>query len=355
MTAAVLPALPDRWLVTGGCGFIGSALVHRLLESGVPCIRIVDDLSRGSTSALPSGRWREARPPDAGVSWPAGIHVIRAAVEDRPTMRRCIEGAEVVIHLAANAGVVQSIDDPFRDLEVNVLGTLSVLDGARLGGARRVVLASSAAAVGTAEPPVTETTLPRPSTPYGAGKLASEAYASAYSQTFGLQTVALRFGNVYGPFSGAKDSVVARFIKQWMKGETLVVHGDGGQTRDFIYIHDLLDAVIRAASVPDIGGRVFQIASSRETTINELAAALQDAIRRLGMEPPRVERGPARQGDVRRSWSDSGLALRLLGWRPAMGLAEGLAETVRWFLDRAGAGHASSDSGSGAGMASSPA
>lgn len=329
--------LPARWLVTGGCGFIGSALVRRLLADRADvAIRVLDDLSRGSLDALPAGSKTMHPGGAADGEWPAGVQVSIGAVEDRDAAARAAAGADVIVHLAANAGILQSLEDPHRDLEVNVLGALNVLDGARLGGAGRVVLASSAASVGTAEPPVSEATLPRPSTPYGAGKLASEAYASAYAQAFGVETVALRFGNVYGPLSGSKDSVVARFIKQWMEGETLVVYGDGGQTRDFVYIHDLLDAVVRAATVPGVGGHVFQIATSRETTVNELVGALRTAVRGMGLEEPRVEYGPARSGDVRRSWSDTRLARERLGWSARTGLEEGLEATVRWFVDRHG-------------------
>ncbi|HKJ01099.1 MAG TPA: NAD-dependent epimerase/dehydratase family protein, partial [Longimicrobiales bacterium] len=290
------PPVPRRWLITGGCGFIGSALIHRLTEAGGCSVRVLDDLSRGSLDQLPGGVERTVEPAQVDDTWSAEIEVAVAGVEDRQAAARCAVGADVVVHLAANAGVVQSLEDPHRDLEVNVLGTLNVLEGARSARAGRVVLASSAAAVGSAEPPVRETTLPRPSTPYGAGKLAGEAYASAYFQGFGLETVALRFGNVYGPHSGAKDSVVARFIKQWMDGETWQVFGDGGQSRDFIFIQDLLDAVLLAATVPDIGGRIFQIANSRETTINELAEALASAITGMGMTGPQVEHGPERLG-----------------------------------------------------------
>jgi len=327
-----LSRVPAKWLITGGCGFIGSALIRRLLESGVESIRVLDNLSRGSLDALPAGRWRTTELDAVEEVWGSPIEVVVAAVEKPEAPRRCAAGADVIVHFAANAGIVQSLENPHRDMEVNVLGTLNVLDGARRNGVSRMVLASSAAAVGTAEPPVSETTPARPSTPYGAGKLASEAYASAYSQSYGVEAVALRFGNVYGPFSGGKDSVVARWVKQWLEGETLVVYGDGGQTRDFIYIHDLLDAVVRAATVSGVGGRVFQIANSRETTINELATALQHAIQGLGMEPPLVEHGPPRQGDVRRSWSDTRLARDLLGWEAATSLQKGLEDTVRWFM-----------------------
>lgn len=336
--------LPRKWLVTGGCGFIGSALIRRLLESGVESIRVLDNLSRGSLDALPVGRWSTTTLDAVGKAWGSGIEVVVASIEDPEAPLRCAVGADVTVHFAANAGVVQSLGNPRRDMEVNVLGTLNVLEGSRQNGVGHMVLASSAAAVGTAEPPVSETTPPRPSTPYGAGKLASEAYASAYSQSFDIEAVALRFGNVYGPFSGAKDSVVARWIKRWLENETLVVHGDGGQTRDFIYIHDLLDAVVRAATTPGVGGRVFQIANSRETTINELAVALADSIRGLGMEAPSVEHGPPRQGDVRRSWSDTSLARELLGWDASTSLQKGLEDTVRWFLAQRGAEAAASSS-----------
>lgn len=324
--------------MTGGCGFIGSALIHRLTSDPGVSIRVLDDLSRGTVEALPGGLCRRVSAGCLDEGWPAGIDVVVGSVEDRATAAACARGAEVVVHLAANAGIVQSLEDPFRDLEVNVLGTLCVLDAARLGGVRRVVLASSSAAVGAAAPPVSEATVPRPTTPYGAGKLAAEGYASAYAHAWGLETVVLRFGNVYGPFSREKDSVVARFIKQWLAGEPLVVNSDGCQTRDFVYVHDLLDAVVRAATVPGVGGEVFQIAASRETSVNELVEGLRSAARHLGMAEPAVEHGPPRQGDVRRSLSDTRRARELLGWRPLTPLGEGLERTARWFLEERGEG-----------------
>jgi UDP-glucose 4-epimerase len=256
-----------------------------------------------------------------------------AAVEDPSAVARCVTGADVVVHFAANAGVVQSIEDPMRDLEVNVVGTVNVLNQARLAGVRRVVIASSAAAVGVATPPISERSLPRPSTPYGAGKLAAEAYAGAFAESFGLESVCLRFGNVYGPFSTAKDSVVARWIKQWMAGETLEIFGDGEQTRDFIYLHDLLDAVVLAATEPGVGGRVFQIAAGAETSVNELLAELRCAIESADAKPPSARHGAPRSGDVRRNYSDTRLARELLGWEASTTLRHGLEETVRWFVE----------------------
>lgn len=334
MTAASPTDFPGRWLVTGGCGFIGSVLIRALRERGVSEVRILDDLSRGSPDAVPAPGRRVVSWPDAPESWEPGVDIVVGGVENYDAVSAVVQGADVVVHLAANAGVVQSMDDPLRDLEVNVRGSLCVFEAARRAGVPRVVTASSAAAVGSAEPPVSERSLPRPSTPYGAGKLAGEAYAGAYAQAFGLETVALRFGNVYGPFSQAKDSVVARFIKQWRQGEPWVIYGDGDQTRDFIFIHDLVDAIIRAGTLPGVGGHVFQIATSRETSVNELAAALGDVLREMGLEPPRVKHGPKRPGDVRRNFSDTRLADELLGWRAQVTLPEGLRRTVEWFSAR---------------------
>lgn len=325
--------LPNRWLVTGGCGFIGSALVRHLLAAGPMSVRILDNLSCGSLDALPIGEWKHRSVGGLGEDWPQGIEVVTAPVEDRAIVARVSRGAEVVVHLAANAGIVQSLEDPLRDLEVNVSGTVHVLEGARTTNAARVVLASSAAAVGSVEPPVSEEALPRPATPYGAGKLSAEAYAGAYARAFGLETVSLRFGNVYGPYSSAKDSVVAHFIKCWLRREPLVVHGDGRQTRDFIYVEDLLDAIVRAATVPDVGGSLFHIATSRETSINELVDALTAVASRLHLPAPIVVYGRPRIGDVRRSWSDTQLARDVLGWSAGTSLSDGLERTVRWFLE----------------------
>ncbi|MFQ5537017.1 MAG: NAD-dependent epimerase/dehydratase family protein [Gemmatimonadota bacterium] len=328
-----MPPLPNRWLITGGCGFIGSVLTRELARRGVRQMRILDDLSRGSIDSLDSAKVRVHQGSSHDLEWLDGIDVVIGAVENRSEVDRVMVGAEVIVHLAANAGVVQSMDDPLRDMEVNVSGSVTVLDSARRAGASRVVLASSAAAVGAAEPPVSEDSLPRPSTPYGAGKLATEAYAGAFFQAFGLEAVPLRFGNVYGPYSQAKDSVVARFIRQWKGGETWVLYGDGEQTRDFVYIFDLIDAVIRAAVMPGVGGKVFQIATNRETSINELAVVLADAIEVRGFSRPSFQHGPPRAGDVRRNYSDTSLAGELLGWQAATPLKEGLGATVDWFLD----------------------
>ncbi|WP_279614520.1 NAD-dependent epimerase/dehydratase family protein [Desulfohalobium retbaense] len=224
--------------------------------------------------------------------------------------------------------------DPRMDCETNVLGTLNYLEAARHCQSKRFVFASSGAPAGEVEPPIHEELPPHPVSPYGASKLAGEGYCSAYWRTFGVETVCLRFGNVYGPFSGKKDSVVAKFIKRALAGQPLEIYGDGRQTRDFIYIDDLVRSIRQAASVPDIGGETFQIATSRETTVGELVEKLVPVLNRFGVSDIQVEHGERRQGDVQRNFSDTAKARKVLGWECQEELDSGLEKTISWFLKK---------------------
>ena len=194
------------------------------------------------------------------------------------------------------------------------------------------MFASSGAPAGEVEPPIHEELPPHPVAPYGASKLAGEGYCSAYFHSFGLDTVALRFGNVYGPGSVHKGSVVAKFIKNALDGEPLEIFGDGSQTRDFIYIDDLIRAIEAAALMPEIGGETFQIATNRETTVGEMAKSLVQILRHRGIENVQIFNGEKRVGDVTRNYSDTRKALRCLKWKPEFSLEQGLTETVNYFL-----------------------
>lgn len=323
---------PARWLITGGCGFLGTALIARLVAEGGHAVRVVDSLAVGGRDDLRGVcRFTEADAPGAFPA-PGGVELVPGDIRDADLALAAAQGAECVVHLAANTGVGPSVADPRLDCETNVLGTLNYLEAARAAGVRRFVFASSGAPAGEVEPPIHEELPPHPVSPYGASKLAGEGYCSAYWRSFGVETVALRFGNVYGPGSGHKDSVVAKFIKCARDGEPLVVYGDGTQTRDFIYIADLVRAMRLAASVPGIGGETFQIATSRETTVLELAEILVPVLEEHGFGPVRLTHDAPRTGDVLRNYSDTAKASALLGWRPETPLPEGLRRTVEWFL-----------------------
>jgi len=299
------------WLVTGGAGFIGVNLLRRLHAEAVR-VRVLDDFSTGRREDLDT----------------LGAELIEGDIRDGDTVTRALAGVEVVVHLAAHTRVIESIEDPVGSFDVNARGTLTVLEAARRSGAvRRVVFASTGGAIlGDAVPPVHEDMPARPLAPYGASKLAGEGYCSAYFGSYGLPTVALRFSNVYGPWSYQKGSVVAAFFRRILAGEPLVIYGDGGQTRDFLFVGDLCEAIV-VATRRDVGGRVFHIAAGVETPIGELA----ERMLRVTGAGVAVEHRPARAGEVRRNCARIDRARALLGFAPATPLDSGLRATWDWF------------------------
>jgi UDP-glucose 4-epimerase len=255
--------------------------------------------------------------------------LVRALLADRDAVAAAVKGADAVVHLAARAGIPDSVTDPLGTFDVNVSQTLGVLEAARLAGTRRFVFASSNAAAGDHEPPADETDLPHPRSPYGASKLAGEAYCQAYAATYGMAACALRFSNAYGPRSLHKKSVVAAWLRAALAGEPVTIHGDGEQTRDFVFVEDLAAAVVAAIDAPEeiVAGELFQVGTGRETTINALAVAVGRAVGR-DLE---IQHAQARAGDVRRNVSRVDKAADRLGYRAAFQLDDGLAETAAWF------------------------
>jgi len=329
-----------RWLITGGCGFIGTSLIRELVAEGDHTIRVLDNLTVGTRSDLAEiTSFRETPAGDARAmtdTFASGsVELIEGDIRDSAMCLRAAEGAETIVHLAACTGVGPSVLEPRFDCETNVIGTLNMLEAARHGGVNRFVFASSGAPIGECVPPIHEEMPAHPVSPYGASKLAGEGYCSAYFRSFAVETVALRFGNVYGPGSGHKASVVAKFIQNGMKGHKLEIYGDGTQTRDFIYIGDLVRAIRNAATREDIGGETFQIATNAETTVGELVDILAPLMKHAGIAGVEVIHGEARTGDVMRNFSDTSKAARMLDWRPEVDLPTGLGRTVRWFVERA--------------------
>jgi len=322
-----------KWLITGGCGFIGTNLIGRLAEDEGHSVRVIDNLSVGGRQDLQHVTpFVEADSPDPGPIPDDGVELVVGDILDSDLVVRAAEGADAIVHLAANAGVPSSVENPRFDCETNVLGTFNLLEAARKQDVGRFVFASSAAPIGECEPPIHEEMACHPKSPYGASKLAGEGYCSAYHGTFGVDTVALRFGNVYGPLSGHKSSVVAKFIRRAMERKTLEIYGDGQQTRDFIHTDDLTRAIMLAATQSDVGGEIFQIATNSETTVNELTDLILQALsEEVGLEDVDVQHTDPRTGDVRRNYSDTTKAEEVLGWVPKVKLRQGLRRTVRSF------------------------
>ena len=323
-----------KWLITGGCGFLGTSLVSTLVREGRHSIRIVDNLSVGESADLQRVTdFKELSRQNPGRFPENGVQLMVGDVLDEALLNDATAGADIVVHLAANTGVEPSVKDPRKDCIVNVIGTLNCLEAARNNHVKRFIFASSGAPLGETVPPIHEELAPHPVSPYGASKLAGEGYCSAYFRTFGLETVVLRFGNVYGPGSGHKNSVVAKFIKRILNGERLEIYGDGTQTRDFIYIDDLIKAILLSSEKDNIGGEIFQIATSKETSVWEMVDILIKVIERAGIESPDVINTDPRSGDVLRTYSDTRKAETLLTWNSNTNLRAGLGKTVDWFLN----------------------
>ncbi|MCS3830954.1 nucleoside-diphosphate-sugar epimerase [Salinibacter ruber] len=225
-----------------------------------------------------------------------GVQLIEGDVLDSEGARKAATGIDVIVHLAANTGVAPSVEDPRHDCETNVIGTLNMLEAARHQDVSRFVLASSGAPIGECDPPIHEEMAPDPKSPYGASKLAGEGYCSAYYGSFNVETVALRFGNVYGPLSSHKSSVVAKFIRWARDGKVSEIYGDGHQTCDYIFTEDLVRAIRLAATTSDVRGELFQIATNSETSINELVDALVPMLREAGIQDVEVTNTEPRVG-----------------------------------------------------------
>ncbi len=300
-------------LVTGGAGFIGSHLVEGLLRRGWR-VRVLDDFSSGFEENLASVRKR--------------IELVNGDVRDVSVLARSVAGADVVFHQAAIASVPRSVEEPFETHDVNLNGTLRLLEGARDAGVRRVVFAASAAIYGEGgELPKHEEMPPAPTSPYALQKYAGECYCAFFSRFHGLETVSLRYFNVYGPRqspSSAYASVIPLFVHSCLTHEMARIDGDGEQTRDFVFVGDVVHANLLAADAAGASGTTMNVASGHRTSVNELLATIQE-ITGVHVAPKHSE---GRPGDVRHSRADIGRAQELLGFEPETTLQEGLRDTV---------------------------
>ncbi len=301
-----------RALVTGGAGFIGSNLAEALLRRGDDVV-VLDNFTSGYRCNVEDLR---------------GAEVVEGDVRDPVAVGRAIAGCEVVFHLAASVGNKRSIDNPVDDSEVNVIGTLRVLEAARQAGVRKIVASSSAGIFGELKTlPIREDHPVEPDTPYGASKLCEEKQCLAYSKLHGLEAVCLRYFNVYGPNQrfDAYGNVIPIFAFKMLRGEPLTVFGDGEQTRDFVNVADVVQANLKAADARGVSG-AFNVGSGGRVTINRLVALLEEA---SGLRPE-VVYGPPRPGDVRHSLADISAATAAFGFVPAVEMAEGLRGYMAW-------------------------
>ncbi len=320
-----------NWLITGGCGFIGINLISKLINHNPSVnIRVLDNLSVGTREDLQSVTSFNERELNSLQGTPKGVELVVGDIRNGEDCHKCCNDIDIIVHLAANTGVGPSVEDPRKDMEANVIGIVNMLEGARKNGVGKFIFASSGAPAGEVEPPIHEEKVPRPVSPYGASKLAGEGYCSAYYRSFNVNTISLRFGNVYGPRSKHKSSVVAKFLKNALGGKPLEIYGDGSQTRDFIFIDDLIQAII-LSSEADVGGEIFQIATYSETTVNVIAENIKKIVEMETGKTIEIIYGDFRTGDVKRSFSDISKAKRILGFNPKVDLSEGLKATFEWF------------------------
>lgn len=306
----------SSYLVTGGAGFIGSSIARSLLRRG-DRVRILDDFSTGK---------RENLHDMAGP-----VELIEADLLDQTALDRSLDGVEIVFHQAAIASVGFSMANPDATHDTNATGTLRLLGAARRAGVRRVIYAASSAAYGDSpELPKVETMTPAPLSPYAASKLVGEIYCQVFASAYGLETVSLRYFNVFGPRQDPTSeyaAVIPRFVSAALAGEGVTIFGDGTQSRDFCFIDDVVEANLTAAATPGIGGGVFNVATGVSVSLNEMVRVLKGIVSR----PIKVTHAPRRAGDVLHSRADVSAAEARLNFRAATSFAVGLRKTVDWF------------------------
>lgn len=311
-----MPDAPHRVLVTGGAGFIGSHIVDRLLGEGFT-VGVLDSMITGSHDNLKA----------AGK----GVSFHDVDIRDASSIEKVVSGYDSIVHEAALVSVTRSVEDPLTTNAVNVDGTVNLLRAAVHAKAKKFVYASSSSVYGdSATLPKTEDMVTRPISPYGVSKLSAELYCAAFARVYGIQTVALRYFNVFGPRQrpGPYGGVIPAVIKKALSGDRPVIYGDGEQSRDFTYVEDVAEANLQALKHDLPAGSVFNIGGGEPHSINELVAKVLEAVGRTDLEPQHL---PPRMGDIRDSFADISRAASQLGYRPKFGFEEGLRQTVAWF------------------------
>ncbi len=307
----------DLCLVTGGAGFIGSHLVDELVRRGKP-VRVLDDLSTGQKDNLAHHGSR--------------VEFVQGSITDPATVAKAVAGAKTVFHLGALASVTRSVEAPLVSHAACATGTVTVLDEARKAGVKRVVFAGSSSAYGGYSTPdgQTEDLLPNALSPYAAAKLAGEYYMQAFAATYGIETVRLRFFNIFGPRQRADSpysGVIAIFTAAMTADKAPTVHGDGLQSRDFTYVGNCVQAIVKASEAPGVSGKVYNVGMGSSVTV----LGLVEALNKLMGKSLKVSHGETRAGDVRYSQADITRTRADLGYSPTVSFEDGLAKTLAWY------------------------
>jgi len=302
----------SRILVTGGAGFVGTNLVRLLLSRG-HTVTVLDDFRTGRAEYL------------EGLD----VEIVRGEIGDTALVTDLAQDKDAIVHLAAAGSVVDSVADPSANFEANAQGTFSVLNAARAANIGRLVFSSTGGAlIGNAVPPVNEQSLPKPISPYGASKLAAEAYCHAFAKSYGIRTVALRFANVYGPYSGHKKGAITVFLRALHEGRPIQIFGDGKASRDFMYVDDICRGLELGLTSDLEPGTVAHLATGVETSVSELADACRQAV---GLPDHPIEYLPPRPGEVERNFATYDYAKQAMGFEPTVALTDGLARTYDWY------------------------
>jgi nucleoside-diphosphate-sugar epimerase len=314
----------ENILVTGGAGFIGSHIVDKLMEEGFD-VTVIDNLETGRLENIAHHENKK------------DFHFVRGDIRDFDLVKETMRDIDAVFHEAALASVTRSVKDPILTNEINVGGTLNLLKASSDLGVKRFVFASSAAIYGDAKSPLKkEDIVPNPTSPYGVSKLAAENYVRVFYKAYGLETVCLRFFNVYGPrqnvdIHGSYGGAISIFLNRILKGLPPIIYGDGKQTRDFVYVEDVVEANILALKKKNARGEVFNIATGKKISVNQVAEALKDIMNRKDLKTIYADPRPT---DIRHGYADIGKAKKILGYNSKFSTKEGLTELVNWYIQR---------------------
>ena len=306
-------------LVTGACGFIGINLCERLMKDG---------LSVTGIDNFVVGTFNELKRTCANFK---KFKFYNFDFSRRYSDESIFENINIIYHIGGMSGIRPSLKTPDIWFNNNVMGTFNILEIARKYNIKNVVIASSSACLGDVDPPMHEEMIMKPISPYGASKGCKELFASAYSYSYDMNVSALRFSNVYGPHSTIKVSLVAKFIRNIIFGKQLNIYGDGTQTRDFIHVYDLVNAIVSAGS-KKVGGEIFQISTTVVTSVNEMTEMICQEMKNQGYEIPQIEYTDPILGDIQTNFADNSKAKKMLNWKPKIDISEGLENTVKWFI-----------------------